>query len=130
MPAFNLCKHIHKFTYTNTLNNELNSNGASNSYIRNEDGVNMLFQDLLSTRWQYEVRKIVKNSETSFLLLTGSYDLRAHDFMSFGSTDIKKRGYSPDAFVQQAIQLASFRLFGKQVATYEATQVRPFRHGR
>lgn len=39
-------------------------------------------------------------------------------------------GHSPDAYVQQSMQLASYRLFGQQVATYEATQVRPFLHGR
>ena len=29
-----------------------------------------------------------------------------------------------------AIQLATYRLFGEQVGTYEATQMRPFLHGR
>lgn len=43
---------------------------------------------------------------------------------------MKQAGCSPDAFVQVAIQLASYRLFGEQVGTYEATQVRPFCHGR
>ena len=37
---------------------------------------------------------------------------------------------SPDAFVQMAIQLATYRLFEECVGTYEASQVRPFRHGR
>lgn len=35
-----------------------------------------------------------------------------------------------DAYVQMALQLATYRLFGKQVATYEASQVRFFLHGR
>jgi len=43
---------------------------------------------------------------------------------------IKKMGFPPDAFVQTAMQLATFRLFGEQVGTYEATQVRKFLHGR
>jgi carnitine O-acetyltransferase len=43
---------------------------------------------------------------------------------------IKKMGFPPDAFVQVAMQLATHRLFGEQVDTYEATQVRSFLHGR
>jgi carnitine O-acetyltransferase len=39
-------------------------------------------------------------------------------------------GHSPDAFAQMAIQLAAYRLFGKQVGTYEASQMRPYLHGR
>ena len=34
------------------------------------------------------------------------------------------------AFVQLAIQLAMYRLVGKQCATYEATQMRSYKHGR
>ena len=51
-------------------------------------------------------------------------------FQGYGSNFIKKAGFSPDAYVQMAIQVATYRLFGKQVGTYEATQVRPFLHGR
>lgn len=48
----------------------------------------------------------------------------------YGSDFIKKAGYSPDAFVQMGMQLATYRLWGEQAGTYEATQVRPFLHGR
>ena len=52
-------------------------------------------------------------------------------FQGYGSNFIKQSGYSPDAFVQMAMQLATFRLWdGKQAGTYESTQVRPFLHGR
>ena len=47
-----------------------------------------------------------------------------------GSNYIKKAGYSPDAYVQMAIQLATYRLFKGQAGTYEASQMRPFLHGR
>lgn len=51
-------------------------------------------------------------------------------FHGYGSNFMKKAGHSPDAYFQVALQLASYRLFGKQVGTYEASQVRPFLHGR
>jgi carnitine O-acetyltransferase len=50
----------------------------------------------------------------------------AQSFHGYGSDFIKASGHAPDAFVQSVIQLATFRLFGEQVGTYEATQVRPF----
>lgn len=34
------------------------------------------------------------------------------------------------AYIQVAIQLASYRLLGKQIATYESSQTRAFLHGR
>jgi carnitine O-acetyltransferase len=43
---------------------------------------------------------------------------------------MKDAGHSPDAYVQMAIQLATYRLWGEQAGTYEATQVRRFLHGR
>jgi carnitine O-acetyltransferase len=43
---------------------------------------------------------------------------------------MKQSGYSPDAYVQMAMQIATYRLWGEQAGTYEATQVRPFLHGR
>lgn len=51
-------------------------------------------------------------------------------FYGYGSDFIKEAGFSPDAYVQMAMQLATFRLWGEQVGTYESTQVRPFLHGR
>jgi carnitine O-acetyltransferase len=56
--------------------------------------------------------------------------MRVESFQGYGSTWIKSAVFSPDAYVQMAIQLASYRLFGKQVGTYESTQVRAFLHGR
>ena len=38
----------------------------------------------------------------------------------FGSTKIKEMGFSPDAFVQMAIQLAYKRMSGHFGATYES----------
>jgi len=56
--------------------------------------------------------------------------LSVQSFQGYGSDAIKKMGYSPDAFVQMAIQLATYRLWGELGATYEASQVRIFLHGR
>jgi carnitine O-acetyltransferase len=76
----------------------------------------MLF--LISTAW------------SAFHKLITDHVLHAQSFQGYGSSYMKKSGFAPDAFVQMAMQLATFRLFGEQAGTYEATQVRSFHHGR
>ncbi len=51
-------------------------------------------------------------------------------FQRHGSDYLSKYSLTSDAYVQMALQLASYRLFGEQVATYEPSQVRHFLHGR
>lgn len=63
--------------------------------------------------------------------LIESHDLQVCHYTGYGANEIKKMGYSPDAFVQMAMQLATYRLWdGHQAGTYEATQTRTFLHGR
>ena len=58
------------------------------------------------------------------------HEIHVQSFQGYGSDFIKQSGFSPDAFVQMAMQVATYRLWGEQAGTYEATQVRPFLHGR
>ncbi len=69
-------------------------------------------------------------AKDDFTTLINDHELSVQSFQGYGSNTIKKFGYSPDAYAQMAIQLAVYRLLGKSVGTYEATQVRPFLHGR
>jgi len=77
------------------------------------------------------LQDMINNAKSKFVTLVNDHDLHVETFRGYGSTFMKRVVQcSPDAYVQMAIQLATFRLFGKQVATYESTQVRPFLHGR
>ena len=51
-------------------------------------------------------------------------------FKDYGKGLMKTCGFSPDAFVQMAFQLAYYKLRGRAVATYESTQTRAFLYGR
>lgn len=62
--------------------------------------------------------------------LYNEVDLQMLDFDAFGKKEVKQWKLSPDAVVQQAFQLAYFRLHGKAAPTYEACAMRPFFHGR
>ena len=73
--------------------------------------------------WEFVAKK-------DFIQLVDDHEIQVESFQGYGSTFIKKVGFSPDAYIQMAIQLATYRLFRKQEATYESTQVRQFLHGR
>ena len=70
---------------------------------------------------------VAKQEFTEFVQ---AHTIEVQSFQGYGSDFIKKAGFSPDAYVQMAMQLATYRLWGKQAGTYEATQTRTFLHGR
>lgn len=77
-----------------------------------------------------DVPSLVSRSRANFDELVSSHELQVRTFRGYGASGMKRMGYSPDAYVQMAMQLATYRLWGEQGGTYEATQVRPFLHGR
>ncbi len=70
------------------------------------------------------------SAKKNYESLVDEQELKVLDFQFFGSDYIKMAKLSPDGLVQMALQLASFRLLGKQIGTYESSQVRFFLHGR
>lgn len=91
-------------------------------------------QPVFSVELLQQVQKLsedrIANAREAHLDWTGRHSIHTQRFHGYGRNWIKQAGFSPDAYVQMAMQIATARLFGKQVGTYEATQVRPFRHGR
>jgi carnitine O-acetyltransferase len=79
-----------------------------------------------------QVSPLIRQAKDDFNSWVGQHDIQTLRFGTYGSAWIKKRaGLSPDAYVQAVLQLATYRLWeGTQGGTYEATQVRPFLHGR
>ena len=83
-----------------------------------------------SLRLSAVVDHAVSRSLASLSSVVSKQELSVLSFLAFGASFAKKEGFSPDALVQVAIQLATYRLYGEVSATYEATQVRQFKHGR
>ncbi|GKY99518.1 hypothetical protein MPSEU_000906000 [Mayamaea pseudoterrestris] len=81
-----------------------------------------------SLQREVETRVHAARQEATDIIL--NYGIDVLTFQHFGSDTIKMTGCSPDAFAQMAIQLACYRIYGEQVGTYEATQMRAFLHGR
>ena len=70
------------------------------------------------------------SAKQDFTKFVQAHTIEVQSFQGYGSDFMKKAGFSPDAYVQMAMQLATYRLWGKQAGTYEATQTRTFLHGR
>ncbi|OQE13805.1 hypothetical protein PENFLA_c043G08189 [Penicillium flavigenum] len=60
----------------------------------------------------------------------GSHELVVQAYQGYGKGLIKKFKCSPDAFVQMTIQLAYFKMYGKNRPTYESASTRKFAEGR
>ena len=59
-----------------------------------------------------------------------AHELRVQSFQAYGKGLIKKFKCSPDAYVQMVIQLAYFKMYGKNRPTYESAATRKFQEGR
>lgn len=57
-------------------------------------------------------------------------DLQIFTFKDYGKNFVKAIKVSPDGFIQNAIQLAYYKLYGKPTAAYESGGTRWFRLGR
>ncbi|KAJ5133295.1 hypothetical protein N7448_001675 [Penicillium atrosanguineum] len=60
----------------------------------------------------------------------GSHELVVQSYQGYGKGLIKKFKCSPDAYVQMVIQLAYFKMYGKNRPTYESASTRKFQQGR
>lgn len=58
------------------------------------------------------------------------HELSVQAFQAYGKGLIKKFKCSPDAYVQMLIQLAYYKMYGKNRPTYESASTRKFQEGR
>jgi carnitine O-acetyltransferase len=93
-------------------------------------GVENIFAPVQPALMSSSVPALVSQSTDNLADWVGKHEIHCQSFQGYGASFIKKAGFSPDAYVQMAMQLATYRLWGEQGGTYEASQVRPFLHGR
>jgi len=122
MPCVNLAHHVTSQTYDKVLAKD--SRGSTSTSVEN------IFEHVIPQLINSNVPSLIEEAKSHFLKLTGDHELHVQSFQGYGSNFMKETGFSPDAYVQMAMQLATYRLWGEQAGTYEATQVRPFLHGR
>jgi carnitine O-acetyltransferase len=77
-----------------------------------------------------EVLEKIDQAQKHFRDIIGQHDLRVLQFLGYGKGMIKKFKCSPDAYVQMIIQLAYFKMYGKNRPTYESAATRKYQLGR
>lgn len=131
MPTVQLADHLTSKTYEQALNDSSSTNDESLYDI--DGGIQKVFgDDCMDSLAQQsiQIQSLLNDAKSHFRTLVGSHMHTNCSFHGYGSNYMKSIKISPDAYVQMIMQLASYRLFEKQVGTYEAIQVRKFLHGR
>jgi carnitine O-acetyltransferase len=77
-----------------------------------------------------EVQAEIDRASKDFTEVIGAHELRVQAYQGYGKGLIKKFKCSPDAYVQMIIQLAYFKMYGKNRPTYESAATRRFQQGR
>jgi len=77
-----------------------------------------------------EVQAEIERATKDFTNVIAAHELRVQAYQGYGKGLIKKFKCSPDAYVQMIIQLAYFKMYGKNRPTYESAATRRFQQGR
>ncbi|XP_064027296.1 carnitine O-acetyltransferase isoform X2 [Pogoniulus pusillus] len=77
-----------------------------------------------------EIKKDIEQAKQNLNILVEDLDVKVMVFHHFGKAFPKSEKISPDAFIQLALQLAYYRMYGHSCATYESASLRRFRLGR
>ncbi|TRZ21095.1 hypothetical protein HGM15179_006030 [Zosterops borbonicus] len=77
-----------------------------------------------------EIKNDIEDAKQNLNIMVEDLDIKVMVFHHFGKGFPKSEKISPDAFIQLALQLAYYRMYGHACATYESASLRMFRLGR
>ncbi|XP_040180616.1 carnitine O-acetyltransferase isoform X1 [Rana temporaria] len=77
-----------------------------------------------------EVKNDIEKAKQNLNIMVHDLDVKVFVFNVFGKNFPKSEKLSPDAFIQVALQLAYYRMYGTACSTYESASLRMFRLGR
>ncbi|XP_050782150.1 carnitine O-acetyltransferase isoform X2 [Gopherus flavomarginatus] len=77
-----------------------------------------------------EIKNDIEKAKQNLNIMVQDLDIKVMVFHHFGKNFPKLEKISPDAFIQMALQLAYYRMYGQVCATYESASLRMFRLGR
>jgi len=123
MPTMRLCDRLVEGKYEIIASKSKVSDEIPSVYNIFDDAIDFIGHNS-------ELDDAINIAKRDFRALVDCNEMTIKVFNEYGSRFMKGASFSPDALMQMAIQLASYRLFDKQVAVYESSQVRYFLHGR
>ena len=77
-----------------------------------------------------ELSTALRFAESHLADLLQQHEFEVLDFAGYGKNFITSMGFSPDAFIQMAMQAAYYGLYGHVESTYEPAMTKTFLHGR
>ncbi|XP_029467899.1 carnitine O-acetyltransferase isoform X2 [Rhinatrema bivittatum] len=77
-----------------------------------------------------EIKNDIEKAKQNLNIMVHDVDIKVFVFTQFGKNFPKLKKLSPDAFIQVALQLAYYRMYGFTCATYESASLRMFHLGR
>ena len=77
-----------------------------------------------------EISTALRFAESHLADLLRQHEFEVLDFQGYGKNFITSMGFSPDAFIQMAMQAAYYGLYGRVECTYEPAMTKAFFHGR
>nr|XP_027798879.1 carnitine O-acetyltransferase isoform X4 [Marmota flaviventris] len=77
-----------------------------------------------------EIKNDIEKAKQNLGIMIQDLDITVMVFHHFGKDFPKSEKLSPDAFIQMALQLAYYRIYGQACATYESASLRMFHLGR
>lgn len=119
-------------TPTHRLNDYVNEVIVNNKLDFSDPSVRSNLPDPQPIRFVItkEVQAEIDRAVRDFGAVIGQHQLAVQAYQGYGKGLIKKFKCSPDAYVQMIIQLAYFKMYGKNRPTYESAATRRFQQGR
>lgn len=77
-----------------------------------------------------ELSIALRFAESHLADLLQQHEFQVLDFPGYGKNFITSMGFSPDAYIQMAVQAAYYGLYGRIENTYEPAMTKVFLHGR
>ncbi|RKF79527.1 Carnitine O-acetyltransferase, mitochondrial [Golovinomyces cichoracearum] len=119
-------------TPTHRLNDYLNEVISKNKLDFSDPYIHSILPepDVVKIHLNSAINSEIERAQKKFTEIISQHDLSVQAYQAYGKGLIKKFKCSPDAFVQMIIQLAYFKMYGKNRPTYESAAVRRFQQGR
>lgn len=119
-------------SFANSINSNAPSLWNTTTNYKNFDPNEDLITIPRKLEWELtpDLSLALRFGETRLSDLINQNEFRHLEFKNYGSTQIKKMKFSPDAFVQMAFQATYYALYGKVECTYEPAMTKQFYHGR
>jgi len=130
MPTIGLCAHVSNKKYFDIFEKKLGDFIGIRD-LGTATKVEHLFldsfDDIIANK---RINDYLEKASKDFSALSFDQELTVKHFEGYGDIFMKRNNFPPDAYVQMAIQLAAYRLFGTFTAGFAGCTGRYFMHGR